>query len=94
MLWFPTGGGKSAALYGIIAVALFFDRLRGKDAGVTAVLRFPLRMLSVQQLQLVLRLIVACERVRAAHGDPGEPFRLGLLGRAEQHAQQDHQPGR
>ena len=77
VLWFPTGGGKSAALYGIIAVALFFDRLRGKDAGVTAVLRFPLRMLSVQQLQLVLRLIVACERVRAEHGDPGEPFRLG-----------------
>jgi len=77
VLWFPTGGGKSAALYGIIAVALFFDRLRGKDAGVTAVLRFPLRMLSVQQLQLVLRLVVACERVRADHGDPGEPFRLG-----------------
>jgi hypothetical protein len=77
VLWFPTGGGKSAALYGIIAVALFFDRLRGKEAGVTAMLRFPLRMLSVQQLQLVLRLIVACERVRAEHGDPGEPFRLG-----------------
>jgi hypothetical protein len=77
VLWFPTGGGKSAALYGIIAVAMFYDRLRGKDAGVTTVLRFPLRMLSVQQLQLVLRLIVACERVRTAHGDPGEPFRLG-----------------
>jgi hypothetical protein len=77
VLWFPTGGGKSAALYGIIAVALFFDRLRGKDAGVTAVLRFPLRMLSVQQLELLLRLIVACERVRTGHGDPGEPFRLG-----------------
>ena len=77
VLWFPTGGGKSAALYGIIAVALFFDRIRGKEAGVSAVLRFPLRMLSVQQLQLVLRLVVACERVRAKHGDPGEPFRLG-----------------
>ncbi len=77
VLWFPTGGGKSAALYGIIAVALFYDRLRGKDAGVSAMLRFPLRMLSVQQLQLVLRLIVACEQVRSRHGDPGEPFRLG-----------------
>jgi hypothetical protein len=77
VLWFPTGGGKSAALYAIIATALFYDRLRGKDAGVTAVLRFPLRMLSVQQLQLVLRLVVACEQVRAAHGDPGDPFRLG-----------------
>lgn len=77
VLWFPTGGGKSAALYGLIAVALFFDRLRGKDAGVTAVLRFPLRMLSVQQLQLVLRLVAACERVRTEHGDSGAPFRLG-----------------
>jgi hypothetical protein len=77
VLWFPTGGGKSAALYGIIAVAMFYDRLRGKDAGVTAVLRFPLRMLSVQQLQLVLRMIVACERVRVGHSDPGDPFRLG-----------------
>lgn len=77
VLWFPTGGGKSAALYGIIAVALFYDRLRGKAAGVSAMLRFPLRMLSVQQLQLVLRLVVACELVRTAHGDPEEPFRLG-----------------
>lgn len=77
VLWFPTGGGKSAALYGIMAVALFYDRLRGKDAGVTSVLRFPLRMLSVQQLELVLRLIAACERVRTGHGDPGTPFRLG-----------------
>lgn len=34
VLWFPTGGGKSAALYGIVAVGLFFDRLRGKHAGV------------------------------------------------------------
>jgi Helicase conserved C-terminal domain len=77
VLWFPTGGGKSAALYGIIAVALFFDRLRGKSAGVTAVLRFPLRMLSVQQLELALRLVAACELVRVAHNDPGAPFRLG-----------------
>jgi hypothetical protein len=77
VLWFPTGGGKSAALYGIIAVAMFFDRLRGKDAGVTAVLRFPLRMLSVQQLERALRLVAACELVRSAHNDPGTPFRLG-----------------
>jgi hypothetical protein len=77
VLWFPTGGGKSAALYGIIAVALFFDRLRGKDAGVTAVLRFPLRMLSVQQLERALRLVAACEIVRGAHNYPGTPFRLG-----------------
>lgn len=77
VLWFPTGGGKSAALYGIVAVGLFFDRLRGKHAGVSSVIRFPLRMLSVQQLERVLRLVVACEMTRSKHDDPGEPFRLG-----------------
>lgn len=77
VLWFPTGGGKSAALYGIVAVGLFFDRLRGKHAGVSSVIRFPLRMLSVQQLERVLRLIAACEMTRLAHADPGDPFRLG-----------------
>ncbi|OCB67821.1 hypothetical protein A5729_06755 [Mycobacterium vulneris] len=83
VLWFPTGGGKSAALYGIVAVALFFDRLRGKHAGVTSMIRFPLRMLSVQQLERILRLIVACENVRTRHGDPGDEFRLGYwVGRA------------
>jgi hypothetical protein len=77
VLWFPTGGGKSAALYGLIAVGLFFDRLRGKSAGVSAVVRFPLRMLSVQQLERLLRLIAACEMVRDAKECPGSPFRLG-----------------
>ena len=50
VLWFPTGGGKTEAYLGLIIVALFYDRLRGKQRGVTAILRFPLRMLSVQQL--------------------------------------------
>lgn len=77
VLWFPTGGGKSAALYGIVAVAMFFDRMRGKQAGVTSIIRFPLRMLSVQQLERILRLVAACERVRINHGDPGSEFRLG-----------------
>ena len=77
VLWFPTGGGKSAALYGILAVALFYDRLRGKTAGVSTVIRFPLRMLSVQQLERILRLVVACELVRQSRGDGGDPFRLG-----------------
>lgn len=77
VLWFPTGGGKSAALYGIVAVGMFFDRLRGKHSGVTAMIRFPLRMLSVQQLERVLRLVAACEQVRTNHGDPGSEFRLG-----------------
>lgn len=83
VLWFPTGGGKSEAFLGLVAVALFYDRLRGKSTGVTAMIRFPLRMLSVQQLERVLRVIVACETMRqraAATGrDLGDPFELGYF---------------
>jgi len=92
VLWFPTGGGKSAALYGITAVAMFYDRLRGKSFGTTSIIRFPLRMLSVQQLDRILRLVVCCELVRSAHhGKPcdgssqrqtwdlGDPFELGYF---------------
>lgn len=83
VLWFPTGGGKSEAFLGLVAVALFFDRLRGKSTGVTAMVRFPLRMLSVQQLERVLRVVVACETVRqraSANGqDLGDAFELGYF---------------
>lgn len=84
VLWFPTGGGKSEAFLGLVAVALFYDRLRGKHSGTSALIRFPLRMLSVQQLDRVLRLITACERVHQNnHPSLGEPFELGyFVGRA------------
>lgn len=80
VLWFPTGGGKSEAFLGLVAVALFFDRLRGKSIGVSALIRFPLRMLSVQQLDRVLRLLAACEHVRTNDlGSTGSPFELGYF---------------
>ena len=80
VIWFPTGGGKSEAFFGLIAIALFYDRLRGKHFGTSAVVRFPLRMLSVQQLDRILRLIAACEHVRLSqHGQDGEPFELGYF---------------
>jgi hypothetical protein len=31
---FPTGGGKSEAVMGIILTQAFFDRLRGRDWGL------------------------------------------------------------
>lgn len=66
VLWFPTGGGKTEAYLGLIAIALFYDRLRGKKLGVSAILRFPLRMLSVQQLSRVGAVVYAAEERRAA----------------------------
>lgn len=82
VLWFPTGGGKTEAYLGLIIVGLFYDRVRGKRRGLTAMLRFPLRMLSVQQLQRLLIAVACAERYRQellAAGEPlaGDPFALG-----------------
>jgi hypothetical protein len=79
VLWFPTGGGKTEAYLGLILAAAFYDRLRGKHHGVTAWLKFPLRMLSVQQLSRVLRVLIFAEQIRASEIDEGAPFELGYL---------------
>lgn len=80
VLWVPTGGGKTEAYLGLIVTALLYDRLRGKTKGVTAWLKFPLRMLSVQQLSRVLRILVEAESIRREDLDgAGDPFELGYL---------------
>jgi hypothetical protein len=60
---FPTGGGKSEAVMGIILTQAFFDRLRGRDWGLVAWLRYPLRLLTYQQLQRFLDTLVAADEV-------------------------------
>lgn len=80
VLWFPTGGGKTEAFLGVIISALFYDRLRGKGHGVSAWLRYPLRMLSIQQLQRLVDIIFHSERVRLEQDDlsaSGDPFSVG-----------------
>jgi hypothetical protein len=84
VLWFPTGGGKTEAYLGLIVCAILYDRLRGKMGGVTAWLRFPLRMLSVQQVQRASAVIWEAEQERVAlevtGGRPlGDPIALGYL---------------
>jgi len=77
VVWFATGGGKSEATYGVILVALYYDRLRGKQRGMTAWLRYPLRMLSIQQLQRLMEFVVIAEEVRAEQKLEGDQFALG-----------------
>lgn len=81
VLWFPTGGGKTEAYFGVIITALFYDRLRGKSRGVTAWLRYPLRMLSIQQLQRLVDVIVKAEEVRLNSREGAlincDPFTVG-----------------
>ncbi len=64
LLYFPTGGGKTEAFLGITVFSMFFDRIRGKEDGVTAILKYPLRLLAVQQLERVLTIIMKSNIVR------------------------------
>ncbi|TKB08892.1 helicase [Desulforhopalus sp. IMCC35007] len=86
LLWFPTGGGKTEAYLGLAAFTLAYRRLRGdiggldSSAGVAIIMRYTLRLLTVQQFQRATALICSCELVRKS--DPGkwgnEPFKIGL----------------
>lgn len=64
LLYFPTGGGKTEAFLGACVFNMFFDRLRGKNEGITAFLKYPLRLLAVQQLDRVLAIIMKANIVR------------------------------
>ncbi len=79
ILYFPTGGGKTEAFLGIMVFNLLFDRIRGKDHGVTAMLKYPLRLLSVQQVQRVSNILAAAEVIRRERIKIGSPFSLGYF---------------
>lgn len=86
LLWFPTGGGKTEAYLGLTAFTLAMRRLEpakgGYDAqhGLAVLMRYTLRLLTLQQFQRASALICACEAIR--RDDTAlwglEPFRVGL----------------
>ena len=57
LLYFATGGGKSEAFFGLLVFNVFLDRLRGKQRGVTALVRYPLRLLTLQQARRLMRIL-------------------------------------
>lgn len=69
IVYFPTGGGKTEAYLAAMVFHCFFDRLRGKAAGVTAWIRFPLRLLTLQQTQRVADVMAMAELVRREQTD-------------------------
>ena len=86
LLWFPTGGGKTEAYLGLTAYTLAIRRLQGTIAGrsgqdgVAVIMRYTLRLLTLQQFQRASSLICACEMIRRAESSTWgpTPFRLGL----------------
>jgi hypothetical protein len=78
LLYFSTGGGKSEAFFGLLAFTLFLDRLRGKHFGVTALVRYPLRLLTVNQAQRMAAMMAQAELVRRKYNYPGVVFAIGF----------------
>lgn len=78
LLYFATGGGKSEAFFGLLVFNLLLDRLRGKECGVTAMLRYPLRLLTIQQAQRCAKILAQAELVRVNHGYGGQQLSIGF----------------
>lgn len=82
LLFFPTGGGKTEAYLGLAAYQIAFRRLNNPGwmgSGVSVIMRYTLRLLTLDQLDRAARMICAMELLRKSddwrteHGE----FRLG-----------------
>jgi hypothetical protein len=89
LLFFPTGGGKTEAYLGLATFVILLRRLRHaglESAGVTVLMRYTLRLLTLDQLSRAATLMCALEMLRRddAGRTLGEwPFEIGLwVGRA------------
>ena len=85
LLWYPTGGGKTEAYLGLTAFTFALRRLQSDDrydwsAGTAVLMRYTLRLLTIQQFQRALTLVCACELLRMQDVDRWgmERFTIGL----------------
>jgi len=85
LIWFPTGGGKTEAYLGLISLTILHRRMKygGKGGGTAAIMRYTLRLLTLQQFQRASKLIIALEIMRRGKTSFGhnlgiEPIRIGL----------------
>jgi hypothetical protein len=84
LLFFPTGGGKTEAYLGLAAFTMFLRRLRNRGSlrgcGVAVIMRYTLRLLTLDQLGRSAALICAMEleRMKDVEKLGKWPFEIGL----------------
>ena len=86
LLFFPTGGGKTEAYLGLAAFAMVLRRLRNpsenglQGTGVAVIMRYTLRLLTLDQLARASGLVCALELERSTDQERyGQwPFEIGL----------------
>ena len=86
LLWFPTGGGKTEAYLGVASYTMAIRRLqkdvhgRVGEKGMAVLMRYTLRLLTLQQFQRATALMCAQEIIRREAPEKWgkAPFRLGL----------------
>ena len=86
LLYFPTGGGKTEAYLGLMAFTIANRRLNktddgyNRDGGVTAILRYTLRLLTTQQRDRITKMVVAAEMIRQREPEKygNEPISIGF----------------
>jgi hypothetical protein len=79
LLFFPTGGGKTEAYLGLAAFVIALRRLKGSGvlgAGVAVIMRYTLRLLTLDQLSRAAGVVCALELMRT---DPANADAKGRL---------------
>jgi hypothetical protein len=75
----PAGSGKTEARQAVFIWEMFYQRMTGRHWGTSVWQRYPSRMLVMQQLQRLVPLVAAAERIRVREQMSGFPFTIGYF---------------